>query len=46
VLIEQPVELSRHLLLPERFTERVMDTAKTAERLIIAEQVHDSRMVL
>jgi hypothetical protein len=46
VLVEQPVELSRHLLLAERFTERVVDTAKTPERLTVAKQVHDTRMLL
>lgn len=46
MLVEQPVELSRHLLLAKRFTKRVVDTAKTAERLIIAQQIHDTRMLL
>ena len=41
----QQVELSRHLLLAERFTERVVKTAKTAERLIIAKQIHDPGML-
>jgi hypothetical protein len=38
--------LSRHLLPAERFTERSVDTAKTVERLIIAEEVHDTRMLV
>jgi hypothetical protein len=36
MLVEQPLELSRHLLPAERFTKRSVDTAKTVERLIIA----------
>ena len=40
----QQVELSRHLLLAERFTKGVVKTAKTAERLI-ANQIHDPRML-
>jgi hypothetical protein len=46
VVIEEPVELSRHLLLPERFTKRMVDAPKTVEGLIIAEQVHDARVLL
>ena len=41
----QQVELSRHLLLAERFTKGVVKTAKTAERLIIAKQIPDPRML-
>jgi len=41
----QQVELSRHLLLAERFTKGVMQTAKTTERLVIANQIHDPRML-
>jgi hypothetical protein len=37
--------LSRYLRLAERFTKRVVKTAKTAERPIIAEQIHDARML-
>jgi hypothetical protein len=46
VLIEQQVELPGRLLLAERLTERVVDAAKAAERLTIAKQVHDRRMLL
>ena len=41
----QQIDLSRHLLLAERFTKGVVKTAKTAERLIIANQIHDPRML-
>ncbi len=42
----QRVELSGHLLLAERCTTRVVHTTKTAEHLNIAEQVHDTRVLL
>src|SRR5688500_11930743 len=45
-LKDHEVEVSRHLLPAERFTKRLVYTAKTAERLNIAEQVHDTRMLL
>src|SRR4029077_3424429 len=41
----QQVKLSRHLLLSERFTKRVVKTAKRAERLLIAKQIPDPRML-
>ncbi len=41
----QQVKLSRHLLLAERFTKGVVQTAKTTERLVIANQIHDPRML-
>ena len=46
VVIQQPVELSRHPLLSERFTKRMVDPPKAVEGLMIAEQVHDTRMLL
>jgi len=46
VLIEQPLDLARHPLLAERLTNRVVDAAKTAERLTVAKQIHDTRMLL
>ena len=42
----QHIEISRHPLLAERFTERVVNTAKTAERLNVAEQVYNPRMLV
>ena len=42
----QQIELSGHLLLAERFTKGAVQTAKTAEHLIIAKQVRDTPMLL
>jgi hypothetical protein len=42
----QKIELSRHLFLAERLTKRAMDAAKTPKALVIAKQVHDTRMLL
>jgi hypothetical protein len=33
------------MLLPERFTERQMNAPQPRQRLAIAEQVHDARML-
>ena len=42
----QHVALSRNVLLAKRCTKRVVNTAKTAERRIVAKQLHDTRMLL
>ena len=34
------------MFLPERFTERQMNAPQPRQRLAIAEQVHDTRMLL
>ena len=41
----QKVELSKPLLLADRFAKRAMQTAKTAERLNVAEEVYDTWML-
>jgi hypothetical protein len=37
----QQIERSRHLLLADRFAKGLVKTPKTAERLVIAKQIHD-----
>src|SRR5262245_16418533 len=40
------VNLPRHPLLAQCFTERLVNPPKPSERLFIAEQVHDARLLL
>jgi len=42
----QQVELSRQLLLVERFTKGAVQTAKTAQHLLVAKQGRDTPMLL
>jgi hypothetical protein len=40
------IDLSRHLLIAERFTERVVKTTNAAQRIFIAQQIDQARMPL